>query len=63
MTDLASRQLSYATALDRLHIAAAATMTPVRRREFFSLRRVGGITFLRIGRLNLSWCVSREVQS
>jgi hypothetical protein len=28
-------------------------------RTLFGLRKVGGIWFLRIGRINVSWCVSR----
>lgn len=35
---------------------------PVRtaRRAFFSARRVGGITFIRIGRINATWSVSKK---
>jgi hypothetical protein len=29
----------------------------------FSCRRVGGLTFIRIGRLSLSWCIVRRPRS
>jgi hypothetical protein len=29
----------------------------------FSCRRVGGLTFIRIGRLSLSWCIVRKSRS
>jgi hypothetical protein len=37
-----------------------APRTIVKPRPFFSLRKVGGIRFLRVGRLNFTFCVSTK---
>ena len=43
--------------------APMAAITALGVAPFFSTRRVGGIRFIRVGRLNVSVSVSRRVES
>jgi hypothetical protein len=45
---------------DASFLRPSPTRNPTPRKAWFSCRKVGGIRFLRIGRLSMSFCVARH---